>query len=199
MVLTHHHQQLWTFNCDRQNIPNKSMKRQESPPAWTQEAYRPLCSKYSLCCPNWVPPGGVPGTPPSTPPVPPLGGTRYPPGYPPGGVPGGVSGTPPGGVPGPPPGVDRQTKWNYYLPVVLRTRAVKIETTWMAPDIWGHFQVTASFYYLLSSELGKFPLNQYSFKQNRINYIFAEYAPMWMCISLKILVPIKQRLNDKSI
>ena len=26
----------------------------------------------------------------------------------------------------PPPGVDRQTKWNYYLPVVLRTRAVKI-------------------------------------------------------------------------
>ena len=21
-----------------------------------QEAYRPLCSKYSLCCPDWVPP-----------------------------------------------------------------------------------------------------------------------------------------------
>ena len=27
----------------------------------------------------------------------------------------------------PPPGVDRQTKWNYYLPVVLRTRAVIIK------------------------------------------------------------------------
>ena len=44
------------------------MLRQESPPAWTQEAYRPPCRKYSLCCPNWVPPnlaGGVPdlGTP----------------------------------------------------------------------------------------------------------------------------------------
>ena len=24
---------------------------QESPPAWTQEAYRPPCRKYSLCCP----------------------------------------------------------------------------------------------------------------------------------------------------
>ena len=24
---------------------------QKSPPAWTQEAYRPLRSKYSLCCP----------------------------------------------------------------------------------------------------------------------------------------------------
>ena len=29
---------------------------------------------------------------------------------------------------GTPPGVDWQTKWNYYLPVVLRTRAVKIES-----------------------------------------------------------------------
>ena len=26
----------------------------------------------------------------------------------------------------PSPGVDRQTKWNYYIPVVLRTRAVNI-------------------------------------------------------------------------
>ena len=24
--------------------------KQESPPAWTQEAYRPPCSKYSFCC-----------------------------------------------------------------------------------------------------------------------------------------------------
>ena len=29
--------------------------KQERPPAWTQEAYRPPCSKYSICCPNWVP------------------------------------------------------------------------------------------------------------------------------------------------
>ena len=29
---------------------------QESLPAWTQEAYRPPCSEYSFCCPNWVPP-----------------------------------------------------------------------------------------------------------------------------------------------
>ena len=36
---------------------------QESPPAWTQEAHRPLCSKYSLWCP-------IPGSTPSL-----LGGT----------------------------------------------------------------------------------------------------------------------------
>ena len=30
--------------------------QQESPPAWTQEAYRPPCSEYSFCCPKWVPP-----------------------------------------------------------------------------------------------------------------------------------------------
>ena len=30
--------------------------KQESPPAWTQEAYHPSCSEYSFCCPNWVPP-----------------------------------------------------------------------------------------------------------------------------------------------
>ena len=30
----------------------------------------------------------------------------------------------------PPPGVDWQTKWNYYLPVVLRTRAV-ISSCWL--------------------------------------------------------------------
>ena len=26
---------------------------QESPPAWTQEAYRPPRSKYTLCCSSW--------------------------------------------------------------------------------------------------------------------------------------------------
>ena len=125
-------------------------------PAWTQEAYRPPCSEYSFCCPTRVPPpsgggGGVPD--PGTPPPPRGGG--YLTGYPPppwgGGVPDpGNPPPPPGGggyrtwVPPPrggtgpgypprggtrtplPPGVDRQTKWNYYLPVVLRTRAVII-------------------------------------------------------------------------
>ena len=32
--------------------------QQESPPAWTQEAYRPPCSEYSFCCPTRVPPPG---------------------------------------------------------------------------------------------------------------------------------------------
>ena len=79
--------------------------QQESPPAWTEEAYRPPCSEYSFCCPNWVPPrpnrvgGYLPGTPqqgtpwvgyplagyppgPGTPPVwypPPAGPGRVPP------------------------------------------------------------------------------------------------------------------------
>ena len=82
-------------------ICSKKNYIQESPPAWTQEAYRPLCSKYSLCCPNWVTPPR-PGYPPSqgTPParvptparVPPWGGTPRP-GYPP------SQGTPPARVP----------------------------------------------------------------------------------------------------
>ena len=49
-----------------------------------QEAYRPLCSKYSLCCPNWVPPHQ--GTPLAR--VPPR------PGYPPARIPP-SQGTPP--------------------------------------------------------------------------------------------------------
>ena len=163
--------------------------QQESPPAWTQEAYRPPCSEYSFCCPTWVPPppagypppiltwlgGGTwPGYPPppgqGTPPSwPGRGGylTRVPPrpGYPPhpdlaGG--GTWPGTPPARVPPPPrldlagypppplphgilgnvakhygiwvpPPVDKLTKWNYYLPVVLRTRAV-ITTNWRKID-----------------------------------------------------------------
>ena len=150
--------------------------KQESPPAWTQEAYHPPCSKYSLCCPNWVPPtpiltwprgypagGGTwPGYPPRVPlpswpgGVPDLG--TPPAGYPPSRVPPGR--VPPSRVPPqtgpsrippspqwlphgilgnvakhygiwvpPPPGVDWQTKWNYYLLVVLRTRAVIINDT----------------------------------------------------------------------
>ena len=100
--------------------------KQESPPAWTQEAYRPPCSKYSLCCPNWVPPPR-PGSPP------PARVSRPPPGWT-------WQGTPPPSCPMafwemlqsimgygyPPPPVDKLTKWKYYLPVVLRTRAVII-------------------------------------------------------------------------
>ena len=68
---------------------------QESPPAWTQEAYHPLCSEYSFCCPNWVPPrqgthwpggGRVPTWVPPTPAGYPLPLAGYPPdlagGYP---------------------------------------------------------------------------------------------------------------------
>ena len=33
---------------------------QESPPAWTQEAYRPPCSKYSLCCSIFADPPPLP-------------------------------------------------------------------------------------------------------------------------------------------
>ena len=109
--------------------PWNNFYKQESPPAWTQEAYRPLCSKYSLCCPNWVPPrggtrtppGGVPGPPKGVPgQVPPGGGYPDPPR---GGT---QSGTPPGGgtrTPPPPLWTDKHL-WKQYLPVVLRTRAV---------------------------------------------------------------------------
>ena len=133
--------------------PGKNTDKQESPPAWTQEAYRPPCSEYSFCCPTRggvrVPPQGGSGYPPRGGSGSPPGGTW--PGSPPGGVPDpgtpppggggyltrpprGLGTPPPGGyltrVPPPgggtwtPPGVDRQTKWNYYLPVVLRTRVV---------------------------------------------------------------------------
>ena len=41
-----------------------------------------------------------------------------------------------------PPGVNKLTKWNYYLPVVLRTRAVKIQAGWRDKDwyCWRHWQ-----------------------------------------------------------
>ena len=117
-------------------VSQYSHQKQESPPAWTQEAYRPPCSKHSLCCPNWV---TWPGLPPTR--VPPLPGYP-PPGYPPARVPPlrlDLAGHPPPPVAAPwhsgkcckalwdmgtPLGVDKLTKWNYYLPVVLRTRAV---------------------------------------------------------------------------
>ena len=134
--------------------------KQESPPAWTQEAYRPPRNKYMLCCSCWggtpggrppcltlgghPPAGGVPwaGTPLPRVPwagaplvggeprwVPPLIWMGYPPtiswtGYTP--PPSAGRGTPPpsagwGTTPHhqldgvPPPGVDRHTKWKYYL------------------------------------------------------------------------------------
>ena len=46
-------------------ISRKSIRRQERLTAWPQEAYRPPCSKYSLCCSvsggggTWVPAGGL--------------------------------------------------------------------------------------------------------------------------------------------
>ena len=108
-----------------------------TPPGGYPDLGTPLGGYLTRVHPPWGVPD--PGTPP--------GGTQTPrggtwPGYPPGGYltqvppqggyldpPGGVPdpGTP-RGVPGPPlpPRVDRQTKWNYYLPVVLRTRAVII-------------------------------------------------------------------------
>ena len=113
----------WRITFHQWKWFSRKQVQQESPPAWTQEAYRPPCSEYSFCCPTWVPPpggyldlgtpwGGL-GTPPGGVPRPgyPPGGEVPDPGTPPGGYPdlgGGVPdpGTPPGGYPdlGTPPG-----------------------------------------------------------------------------------------------
>ena len=82
------------------------LHKQESPPAWTQEAYRLPCSEYSFCCPTWVPPiltwpGGYPARG-----VPYLGNplAEYSPSWPRGTLPGYPwQGTLPGRVP-PTPG-----------------------------------------------------------------------------------------------
>ena len=37
---------------------HKTSQQQDSPPAWTQEAYRPQRGKHTLCYPRWG--GGVP-------------------------------------------------------------------------------------------------------------------------------------------
>ena len=96
-----------------------------------QEAYRPPCSDYSFCCPNWVPPRQgtpLPGYPPAGYPPPPrldLAGYH-----------------PPVSAPwhsgkcckalwdmGTPPWTDRwkdRRVSKHYLPVVLRTRAVNM-------------------------------------------------------------------------
>ena len=107
---------------------------QESPPAWTQEAYRPSCSEYSFCCSILV----DPPLPSPTNPPPPRSGPQLadPPTFPAGWTP--PSPFSAGWPPPPPPQVwtDKQ-KWNYYLPVVLRTRAVK--TSWKCVSLKIHF------------------------------------------------------------
>ena len=48
----------------------KPLRKQESPPAWTQEAYRLPCSDYSFCCPILAdPPPPTGWTWPSPPPA----------------------------------------------------------------------------------------------------------------------------------
>ena len=39
------------FEREHNEVFGKFTCKQESPPAWTQEAYRPPCSEYSFCCP----------------------------------------------------------------------------------------------------------------------------------------------------
>ena len=116
--------------------------KQESPPAWTQEAYRPPCSEYSFCCPiladppPWLTPPTPPGwltwlpwltdpPPPADWPDPPSAGWLTPPpprlDWPPQ-----LDWPPPAeSADWPPPcrQTDRHVS-KHYLPVVLRTRVV---------------------------------------------------------------------------
>ena len=80
----------WKFYLHDRNVhfkhysnPNSNCK-QESPPAWTQEAYRPLCSDYSFCCPILAdpppPPPAGPDPPPAAGPDPPWLDLNPPPG-----------------------------------------------------------------------------------------------------------------------
>ena len=109
----------------------KQEAKQGSPPAWTQEAYHPPCSKCSLCCSVWGVPhpdlirGGVYPSPGQGVPNTNLSGGYPVLGYPPAGLgyPPAMTGVPPwkgpgtGAHPPPPPrnlgleylGVDRQT------------------------------------------------------------------------------------------
>ena len=93
----------------------KIKPQQESPPAWTQEAYRPPCIEYSFCFPTWVPPpiltwpGGYPArgypmwVPPAGYPYPDLAG-----GYPARGYP---TWAPPAGYPPSWPGCGGYPTW----------------------------------------------------------------------------------------
>ena len=40
----HKHKQIWQY-WDAETYIRENTREQDSPPAWTQEAYRPLCSK----------------------------------------------------------------------------------------------------------------------------------------------------------
>ena len=93
---------------------------QESPPVWTQEAYRPRCIKYSICYLRWgTPMPGLMGVPevgyPQPGEVPPAG-------------PGWSTPSPSGPGRGTPPRcgqTDRHVS-KHNLPIVLRTRSVKM-------------------------------------------------------------------------
>ena len=121
-------------------------KKQESPPAWTQEAYHPPCSDYSFCCPiladhppSWLdltPPGRLDLTPSAGPDPPswtwppPLAGPDPPPAGP--DPPGQLDLTPPSWVEWvltPPCGqteswMDGQTRVKTLPSPILRMRAV---------------------------------------------------------------------------
>ena len=65
---------LWTSSLHKSPVRTfQNLCQQKSPPAWMQEAYRPQCIKYSICCPilgdTPSPDGGIPlqdvGTTPS--------------------------------------------------------------------------------------------------------------------------------------
>ena len=220
--------------------------KQESPPAWTQEAYRSPLIKYSICCSvpeggtpsqvqiqtrGWYPipgpgpdggdypipgpdggvphprsrqggnpslvqtrgggtpsqvqmgvtpslVGGYPGVPPSRPGQVPLSRSRWGDPIPGWGTPRlDLIGVPPiqsglarvaplcldlAGVPPPPPGVDKLTKWNYYLPLILRMRAVI--TTSRTSERFRHFSRSLSNYWALKKTkqefLGRFVMNE---------------------------------------
>ena len=106
--------------------------QQDSSPAWTQEAYRPPCSKYSLCCPILAdpppPPHRLDLTPPPVGPDPPPRLDLTPPGWT---WPPRLDLTPPGWtwppqLAGPDPPCEQTDRHvsKHNLPVVLRTRAV---------------------------------------------------------------------------
>ena len=95
--------------------PPQSAHWPDPPPGWLDLTPPPVGSL------TWPPPiGSLTWPPPGWTWPPPVGSLTWPP------PPGSAGPDPPPGWTWPPPGVDRQTKWNYYLPVVLRTRAVNI-------------------------------------------------------------------------
>ena len=142
-------------NLNNTNAEDVFKLQQESPLAWTQEAYRPPCNEYSFCCPKWVPPlswpgqgGTLPGreyptwVPPTvypwqdTPPPPP------PAGYPP-------QGTPP---PGYPPSWTWQGTPPRCLPHGILGNVAKHYGIWVPPprcgltNKWNYYCTFPSYY-----------------------------------------------------